>query len=343
MTDIVSVIVPVYKVEKYLDRCVESIVNQTYKNLEIILIDDGSPDKCPQMCDEWAKKDERIKVIHKQNEGAGLSRNVGIENSTGKYICFFDSDDYINLHTIEKCMSAVNEHGSDMVLFGAADVDYNGNILKNIDFNIGDTYLKNNAITEVLLPELISHDFRKVEGNDLVFSLWTVFVSTELIKNNNLLFLSEKEIFSEDSYFLLELYSKVKSVAIIPEGLYYHFINTASLSHSYDKERNKRLGDFLKLSLDLADKLNYSNEIKLSIYSLYHKQIIGLLKQILNADLKLNERRRLIGSVLNDSLFRESLSKEIILRENKLLRIFYICAKYKLYLLCYLMLVFKKR
>jgi len=92
---LISVIVPVYKVEKYLDQCVESIVNQTYRNLEIILVDDGSPDRCPQMCDEWAKKDSRIKVIHKKNGGASSARNAGLDIAMGDYIGFVDSDDYI--------------------------------------------------------------------------------------------------------------------------------------------------------------------------------------------------------------------------------------------------------
>ena len=89
-SDLISVIVPVYKVEKYLNKCVQSIVNQTYKNLEIILVDDGSPDNCPQMCDEWAKKDSRIKVIHKENGGVSSARNAGLDNSFGDYIGFID-------------------------------------------------------------------------------------------------------------------------------------------------------------------------------------------------------------------------------------------------------------
>lgn len=91
----ISVIVPVYGVEKYLNRCVESIVNQTYKNLEIILVDDGSPDKCPQLCDEWANRDDRIKVIHKLNGGVSSARNEGIRIATGEFLTFIDSDDYV--------------------------------------------------------------------------------------------------------------------------------------------------------------------------------------------------------------------------------------------------------
>lgn len=98
---LVSVIVPVYKVENYLDRCVESIVNQTYVNLEIILVDDGSPDNCPAMCDKWAKKDGRIKVIHKKNDGLANARNSGIEACSGDYVLFADSDDYIEPDNVE--------------------------------------------------------------------------------------------------------------------------------------------------------------------------------------------------------------------------------------------------
>ena len=97
---LVSVIVPVYKVEDYLDKCVESIVKQTYKNLEIILVDDGSPDNCPSMCDSWAQKDSRIKVIHKENGGVSSARNSALDTAAGDYICFVDSDDFIEPNAV---------------------------------------------------------------------------------------------------------------------------------------------------------------------------------------------------------------------------------------------------
>ena len=94
-TGLVSIVIPIYKSEKYLDECIRSIVEQSYRNLEIWLVDDGSPDACPRICDEWAQKDSRIHVIHKKNAGSGMARNTGMENATGEYICFFDSDDYL--------------------------------------------------------------------------------------------------------------------------------------------------------------------------------------------------------------------------------------------------------
>lgn len=106
MEPLISVIVPVYKVEQYLDECVQSIINQTYKNLEIILVDDGSPDRCPEMCDEYARQDSRIKVIHKENGGLSSARNAGLDVATGEYIGFVDSDDFIDKEMYEKLLNA---------------------------------------------------------------------------------------------------------------------------------------------------------------------------------------------------------------------------------------------
>lgn len=106
----ISVIVPVYKVEPYLDRCVKSVLNQTFSDFELILVDDGSPDACPRLCDEWATKDNRIQVIHKENGGLSDARNVGFDASAGEWITFVDSDDYIHPQTLEALYQAVTEH-----------------------------------------------------------------------------------------------------------------------------------------------------------------------------------------------------------------------------------------
>lgn len=115
---LISVIVPVYNVEKYLKRCVDSVVNQTYRNLEIILVDDGSPDSSGAMCDDFAKSDSRIKVIHKANGGLSSARNIGIDTSTGEYITFIDSDDWIEPETYEFLYKKIVEYSADV-----ADVD----------------------------------------------------------------------------------------------------------------------------------------------------------------------------------------------------------------------------
>lgn len=118
----ISVIVPVYCVEQYLEKCVSSIVNQTYKNLEIILVDDGSPDNCPQLCDDWQKKDKRIRVIHKENGGLSDARNAGLRASSGELVMFVDSDDWIAPEMAEKMELAMRTYHADMVLCQFAKV-----------------------------------------------------------------------------------------------------------------------------------------------------------------------------------------------------------------------------
>ena len=116
---IYSVIVPIYKVEKYLKKCIDSILEQSFKDFELILVDDGSPDNCPQICDEYAKNDSRIKVVHKKNGGLVSARNVGIQTAIGDYICYVDGDDWIHEDTLKNLYNeAIKDYSPDMVVFG---------------------------------------------------------------------------------------------------------------------------------------------------------------------------------------------------------------------------------
>ena len=119
----ISVVVPVYKVEPYLDRCVESILAQTVTDLEIILVDDGSPDSCPAMCDAWAAREPRIRVIHKPNGGLSSARNAGVDAARGAYIGFVDSDDYILPDMYRRLLAAIREHDAELAICGYAYVD----------------------------------------------------------------------------------------------------------------------------------------------------------------------------------------------------------------------------
>lgn len=120
LEDLISVIIPVYKVESYLNKCIKSVVNQTYRNLEILLIDDGSPDRCPQICDQWAREDSRIIVFHKENGGLSDARNYGLDRATGRYIAFVDSDDYIHKDMYQIMYQTMHIYKCDIV-----EVDYN--------------------------------------------------------------------------------------------------------------------------------------------------------------------------------------------------------------------------
>ncbi len=134
----ISIIVPVYNVEKYIDCCVQSIINQTYENFELIIIDDGSPDNCPSICDKWGKKDLRIKVLHKTNGGLSDARNYGLKYAKGEYITFIDSDDYISPFYLEKLYNLIINNDADIAC--VKHLSFNGN-RQVIDNNISDDFL----------------------------------------------------------------------------------------------------------------------------------------------------------------------------------------------------------
>lgn len=125
-----SIIVPVYKVEAYLRKCIESLLNQTFKDFELILVDDGSPDKCPEICDEYASLDSRVQVIHQNNMGVSRARNIGLENASGEWIGFVDSDDYLDLNAYEELLNIAEGHNCDVAIMDFAYVDEEGNVIK---------------------------------------------------------------------------------------------------------------------------------------------------------------------------------------------------------------------
>jgi glycosyltransferase involved in cell wall biosynthesis len=144
---IVSIIVPVYKVERYLCRCVDSILNQTYKDIEVILVDDGSPDACPTICDEYARRDSRVRVIHKKNGGLSSARNAGLDSSSmGYYVTFVDSDDWIENNTVEYCVYLLNSYQAGAVEFECDETrdykEHSKQAKERIDVYEGDDVLK---------------------------------------------------------------------------------------------------------------------------------------------------------------------------------------------------------
>ncbi|MBR6787869.1 MAG: glycosyltransferase family 2 protein [Clostridia bacterium] len=302
---IVSVVIPVYNVEAYLDRCVQSVVNQTYRKLEIILVDDGSPDACPSMCDAWAQKDKRIKVVHKENGGLGYARNTGIENATGEYICFFDSDDYVAPTTIEECWRVIEDTKADIVSFGNTDVTNDGKVIgERIPLPPKEVF-SGTEIKENLIPRLVSHNAATGENWNLLLSACFSLISMQLIKRVGWKFVSEREIISEDFYSMFELYQFVEKAAFIRKALYFYVVNPKSLSRSYCKDRYQRTRKFAIAMMEQSKK--YDCEITPEITTMYLGLVMGVLKQIVACKEKFVEKQRLMREVVQDSLLQEAL------------------------------------
>lgn len=212
---IVSIIVPVYNMEKYLDRCIKSLINQTLKDIEIILVDDGSFDSSPQICNQWAKKDQRIKVVLKENRGVSSARNYGIEMSKGTYLCFVDADDYIDSNYIFTLFQKIND-GYDLVCSSYMDISKYG-VVKCNDFFVQE-YTKENLINCI------------INGTGGV--LWNkIFLRDIIIKND--IRMSEKLFMSEDLIFILNYIYYIDKWSAIDRPLYhYNRLNQNSISQS---------------------------------------------------------------------------------------------------------------
>lgn len=210
MTPTLSVIIPVYKVENYLERCVQSVLEQDYKDFEIILVDDGSPDKCPQLCDEFAVRDSRIKVLHKKNGGLSSARNAGIRIATGKYIAFLDSDDQWIKGKLNEVMSAVMENGAEMTIFDSINIYPDGHMMKRDGKGFYDNCPKILDITDYYATVIKIGDFKE--------AAYTKIFPRDFIINNDLFYY--EGIYGEDSEWMFRLLRVVKRVQILDTELY---------------------------------------------------------------------------------------------------------------------------
>lgn len=305
--DLITIVVPVYKVEQYLNRCVNSIVNQSYQNLEIILVDDGSPDNCPKMCDGWAKKDSRIRVIHKKNAGLGMARNTGIEHASGTYICFFDSDDYIALDTIEKAHTLAAAEHAEVVLFGMNNVDSSGVVTaRGIPESEKSVYFGTD-VQNIVLPDLIDSRHNAVKIKNLCLSACSCLFAAELIHRTGWRFLSERQNISEDSYALIWLFKYVNTVAILHSALYFYCENNTSLTRIYREDRYDKIKQFYFDCSHLASKSSYNHEIHTRIKGLFLSFSIAAMKQIAVANIGREKRRILLSQIIHDSTMQEVL------------------------------------
>lgn len=224
---LISIIVPVYKVELYLENCINSIINQSYKNLEIILVDDGSPDKCPEICDELAKKDKRIKVIHKNNAGVSAARNSGLDIATGDFITFVDSDDTIEPVMYEKLVLKQQENDYDLT-FARYCFEENNKKTKVLEESLQS--LCDNYDLKLFFNHTsptTKDDFIIIDKN-IMCNIWRVLFKKEVIANIRF---PENIKYMEDFVFMINIFlSKKLKLAFINEYLYNYLVRNSSAS-----------------------------------------------------------------------------------------------------------------
>ena len=265
----ISVIIPVYKVEQYLNQCVDSVLNQSFKDFELILVDDGSPDNCPQICDDYAKKDTRVRVIHQQNGGQSCARNTGLSHAKGLYIIFLDSDDYLIDSTALEKINARTVAEPDVIIYGYRK-------FFESDGSFG--------VPVCNFPEVVRGISPAEYLNELLLlgaysgTAWCKVIKAKLLKDNNIEF--KPGLISEDHDWYVQVMMKVKTFAAINEALYVYRLRPGSISHGGAKLKN--LIDNLWIQRTWFERINeadISTELKnvlLRIWARYMGDVMVL-------------------------------------------------------------------
>lgn len=251
----ISVIIPVYNVEAYLRRCLDSVISQHYADIEIILVDDGSSDNSGDICDEYASKDDRIRVIHQENMGLYGARNTGLEVAVGEYISFIDSDDWIEAGTYAYMIKIIDSYYPDIIRFGFKKVLNGKNVMeKKMPYREG--IYEGANIWELQLDTISNEnilDYKKTR----ILSAWSNLYKSSLIMEQDIRFMPEREILNEDYLFVLQVSMAAESIYISDKSFYCYDTREGSITMSYRKNmvsRKKKLFHMYCQSLNTDDK-----------------------------------------------------------------------------------------
>ncbi len=250
----ISIIIPAYNVAGYIEKCIESILCQTFRNIEIIIINDGSTDRTPKICDEYAMKDPRIRVIHKMNQGVSMARNDGIDVAIGKYILFYDGDDFIEPNTCQELYDMANSQGVDTIIYGYHRY-YNGAIFKTeIPIFKEGIYERPDILGHILprfvgisgdaINDWLSHKEMALHRENA--ALWRSMVSTDIIKNNNLRFDKNLKV-GEDTIFISDYLSYSNKCYVTHNHYYYLVTRETSTIYVYEQKPMAKLEGKTKL------------------------------------------------------------------------------------------------
>lgn len=267
----ITIIIPVYNVEKYLRQCLDSVVNQTYRNLEIICVDDGSQDNSGRILDEYAEKDDRFIVVHQKNQGQSVARNVGMDMASGKYILFVDSDDWIDLNTCNILFDKAELIQSDVLCFQYVSVDNSAQRVNTPRPNKFFEFYDN-------IPNRIENIMSGSYGP------WNKLLRKDFLDSNKIRFIPG--LLFEDNPFVFELAMLAKKYDVIPIVLYYYRIGGISVGNKKNNRNLLRLFEAVDKVFETVQKYNRSQEIELLLYKYKLSEIYSFYRSIIGNDIK---------------------------------------------------------
>ena len=339
MSPKVSIVVPCWGVEKYLDKCVESLVNQTLKDIEIILVDDESPDRVPQMCDDWAKRDSRIKVIHKKNGGLGFARNSGLKAATGKYVTFCDSDDWLELETYETTYNKAVEKDLDICWFQCYRVKSDGTKTPR-DIVPTEFFIGKKQIDWFYLDVIGTNPKDPKSRNRNISSCMALFKRETIIKSE-VLFKSERVIASEDFVFMLDFLPNVNKIGVLSNLFYNYRITEGSISQSFPESKYQRIMNMLDYLKSKCNHMFEPKDYKIHYYSRLMVAFKTMLKFRCIANCSILTKRKSLLTLCKDNYMEELYNDPLRNNLKKNDKIIVKCMKYRLW--PFLILLYKKR
>ena len=257
----ISIIVPVYNVEKYLDKCMSTLLEQTYENNEIVLVDDGSTDNSGKLCDEYASKYSNVSVVHKANAGLGYARNSGLDVISGDYVIFVDSDDWVSADYVKHLYTELSKNGVDMCKGGFKRVTHEGETISVTQYEVR-TYKGSKARLE-LLPRMIGSS---PDAHDsLEMSACSTLYNASIIREFNIRFPSERELISEDLVFNIDFMQHAEGACTIDALDYFYRANEVSLTHRYRPDRMKASAHFCEVIRKKLTDLGYGEDTMLRL------------------------------------------------------------------------------
>lgn len=307
---LVSIIVPIYNVEKYIERCIQSIVSQTYPNLEIILVIDGSPDQSKAICDKYAQTDNRIKVIYQENAGVAVARNKGLELANGEYIQFVDGDDSLELNAVEKAVEAIEKTDADMVFFGHTVTRYGANNIVQSVKKI-EAFDSGECTTKEFLRRISRSEYGVITNWEYVYDK---LYRRELIDANNIRF-TPGLCHGEDSEFVFRYLKITGNIVVINDCLYNYYVKnfdsgiTSSATVFRDNMYELTLDTFVKLKALLVDMGVFDKAVAAGFYHVYINEVIKLIYRFFRSDCLMTEEQKddKLRLILQEPMLREGI------------------------------------
>lgn len=338
----VTVIIPVYNTKKYLETCVNSVIEQTYKNLQIILVDDGSTDGSSSICDRLGKKDFRVEVLHKANEGQGIARNKGLKYAKGEYVCFLDSDDCFELKHIENLVQAFEENKADIVIGSYTKCKYNGNHIEKFELYQYGVFSSLEIKNKIMLS-LIAADSTSSKDLGLPMSVCFSLYSMDIIRENNLKFNSERIIACEDLFFNLNYLYRIKKAVLIKEFGYKYRFNPHSTTKEFDEKQIERMEKLHFELVDFVNKMKLNEEALTRIYRCDLAKLRTLLFMIVRSNKTYFIKRKKMKELLNKEIYIKALKEFSISNYRVSLKLTTYLMKFKMIDLLYLVLLMKEK